>query len=82
MAAGSSPDPTGRAHNAPADPQVRPPDGSHLWHSHPTIRAFGAPLRLWCQNYGHLINDIIQINTSKLAASPSVLLLHVHVMEV
>ena len=50
----STPDPAGGAHNVPPDPQVGPPDGSRLWHSHLTIRTFGARPGLLCPNYGHL----------------------------
>jgi len=40
----------GGAHDAPPDPQVEPPDGLHLWRSHPMICAFSVHLRLRCPN--------------------------------
>ena len=35
-------------------PPSQTPDGSRLWSSHPTIRAFSARPGLRCPNYGHL----------------------------
>ena len=39
--------------DAPPDIPRCTPDGSHLWRSHPTIRAFDARPGLRCPNYGH-----------------------------
>jgi len=49
-----APDRVGGSHDARPDPRVKTPDGSRLWRSHPTIRAFGSRPLLRCSNYGHL----------------------------
>jgi len=41
LAAGSTPDPAGGAHDAPQTPKLDP-DGSLMWRSHITTCAFGA----------------------------------------
>jgi len=47
-------------------PQVGPPDGSQMWRSHPTTRAFSARAGLWCPNYGHPIYYVIPTLTLTL----------------